>query len=87
MGIIAWLIFGGLAGWVASKIMGTDGEQGVVLNIVVGIVGAMIGGFIMHVVGNEPNFEFNITSFIVAVLGAIVLLFLYKAVTGNRTAR
>ncbi len=83
MGIIAWLIFGGLAGWIASKIMGTDEQQGVIGNIIVGIIGAMIGGFIMHVIGNETSFEINVGSFLVAVLGAVTLLFLVKLVTGR----
>ena len=83
MGIIAWLIFGGLAGWIASKLMGTDEQQGIIGNIVVGIIGAMDGGFVMHLIGNEPNFEFNLSSFLVAVLGAVALLFLFKRVTGK----
>jgi len=83
MGIIGWLILGGVAGWVASMIMGTDKQQGVIANIVVGIIGAMLGGFIMHLVGDEPNFAFNISSFLVALLGAVVLLFLYKLVSSK----
>jgi uncharacterized membrane protein YeaQ/YmgE (transglycosylase-associated protein family) len=83
MGIIAWIIFGGLAGWVASLIMKTDAQQGVFLNVIVGIIGAFIGGFIMHALGDETNFDFNIGSFLVAVLGAIVLLFIVKLVTGG----
>lgn len=83
MGIIAWIIFGGLAGWVASMIMKTNEQQGIVLNVVVGIVGAFIGGFFMHVLGNEPDFAFNLSSFVVAVLGAVVLLFLYKMATSR----
>ncbi|MFN8015406.1 MAG: GlsB/YeaQ/YmgE family stress response membrane protein [Acidimicrobiia bacterium] len=84
MGIIAWIIFGGLAGWVASLIMKTDGEQGLVANVIVGIIGAFIGGFLMHVIGNETSFGFNLGSFLVAVLGAVILLFVYKALTGRR---
>jgi uncharacterized membrane protein YeaQ/YmgE (transglycosylase-associated protein family) len=75
MGIIAWIIFGALAGWVASKIAGTDKRQGCFLNIVVGVVGAFIGGLIMELVtGRGFSFAFNLTSFVVAVLGAVVLL-------------
>ena len=84
MGIIAWIILGGLAGWVASMIMNTDKEQGLLANIIVGIIGAFIGGFIMHLLGNETDFAFNISSFLVALLGAIVLLFIYKALVGKR---
>ncbi len=75
MGIIAWLIFGGLAGWVASMIMKTDAQQGLLMNIIVGIVGAFIGGFLFSLLTNRPNqFDFNIGSFLVAVVGAVVLL-------------
>ena len=51
MGIIVWIVFGGLAGWVGSMIMGTDGQQGILLNVIVGIVGASLGGFIMNFFG------------------------------------
>lgn len=75
MGIIAWLIFGGLAGWVASMIMKTDAQQGLLLNIIVGIVGAFVGGWLFALFTNRPNqFDFNIGSFVVAVIGAVVLL-------------
>ena len=65
-------------------IMNTDKEQGLLANIIVGIIGAFIGGFIMHLLGNETDFAFNISSFLVALLGAIVLLFIYKALVGKR---
>ena len=75
MGIIAWLIFGGLAGWIASMIMGTNAQQGLLMNIIVGIVGAFIGGFLFSLLTGRPNqFDFNIGSFVVAVIGAVVLL-------------
>lgn len=51
MSILVWIVFGAIAGWVGSLIMGTDGEQGVILNVVVGIVGAILGGYIMSVFG------------------------------------
>ena len=80
MGIIAWIIFGGLAGWVASMIAGKNERQGCVLNIIVGVVGAFIGGLLMQfVTGHGFNFGFNLSSFIVAVLGAVILL----AITGR----
>ena len=53
MGIILWIVFGGLVGWVASMIMKTDGEQGIVLNVIVGIVGAVIRGWLMSIVGES----------------------------------
>ncbi len=78
MGIILWIVFGALVGWVASLIMKTDAEQGALLNIIVGVVGAVIGGWIMSSVGGAGVTGFNITSFIVALIGAIVLIFLVK---------
>lgn len=80
MGIIAWIIFGALVGWVASMIMKTDAEQGAVLNIIVGIVGAFIGGFIMSLFNGSGVTGFNIPSLLVALLGACALLFVVKAV-------
>ena len=75
MGIISWLIFGALAGWVASMIAGTNREQGWLTNIVIGIVGAVIGGFLWSVLfGDEVSFGWSIGSFVVAVVGALVLL-------------
>ena len=73
MGIIIWLIVGGLCGWIASMIMRTDGQQGIFLNIIVGIVGAFIGGLIISG-GSINNAPLNITSFIVSLVGAIILL-------------
>lgn len=80
MGFIAWIIFGGLAGWIASKFMNTDKEQGIVLNVVVGIIGASIGGWIMSMLNQSAVTGFNLYSFLVAVLGACVLLFLVKLI-------
>lgn len=75
MGIIAWIIFGGLAGWMASMVAGKNERQGCLLNIIVGVVGAFIGGLLMQfVTGHGFNFGFNLSSFIVAVLGAVILL-------------
>ena len=75
MGIIAWLIFGALAGWVASMIAGTNARQGCLLNIIVGIVGAFIGGFLYSLLtGKDFVAGFDLTSFIVAVIGAVILL-------------
>jgi uncharacterized membrane protein YeaQ/YmgE (transglycosylase-associated protein family) len=78
MGIIGWLIFGGLIGWLASKIMGTDAEQGILLNIVVGVVGAMLGGFLWGLLSNDPEpYQFwDIGSWLTAIIGASLLLWL-----------
>jgi uncharacterized membrane protein YeaQ/YmgE (transglycosylase-associated protein family) len=80
MNIIVWIIFGALAGWVASLVMKTDGNQGPLANIVVGILGAFLGGFIMNLIGEAGVSRFNLRSFIVAVLGSVVLLAVFRAV-------
>lgn len=77
MNIIIWLVVGGLIGWLASMLMRTNGQQGIILNVVVGIVGAMIGGwFISPLVGvgtiNQDNF--SLPSLIVSFVGAAILL-------------
>ncbi|HAU07477.1 MAG: hypothetical protein A2568_00760 [Candidatus Yanofskybacteria bacterium RIFOXYD1_FULL_44_17] len=79
MGIILWIIFGALVGWVASMIMKTDAEQGALLNIAVGIVGAVIGGWLMSVIGASGVGGFNLYSFVVALIGACVLIAIVKA--------
>lgn len=79
MGIILWIIFGGVVGWIASLIMKTDAQQGVLLNIIVGVVGAVIGGWIMSAIGESGVGSFNLYSFLVALLGACVLIAVVKA--------
>jgi len=78
MGILAWILFGALAGWVSSLIMNTDGSQGAFLNILVGIIGAFVGGMIMNFFGKVGVTGFNLRSFLVAVLGACVALAILK---------
>ena len=83
MNFIIWLIVGGLIGWVASLIMKTDAQQGMFLNVVVGIVGAFLGGWLISpLVGigtiNQDNFSFP--AMLVSLVGAIVLLFIVKMV-------
>lgn len=87
MGIIAWIILGALAGWIASIIMRTDAEQGALANIVVGIVGALLGGFILGMLGGQSVTGLNLYSLLVAVFGAVVLLFLYRMVSGMGARR
>ena len=77
MDLIVWIIFGGLVGWVASMVMGTGG--GLLWDIGVGIVGAVIGGFIMNLLGQSGVGGFNLYSFLVAVLGACVLIAIVRA--------
>jgi uncharacterized membrane protein YeaQ/YmgE (transglycosylase-associated protein family) len=82
VGIILWLLFGALVGWLASLIMKTDAQQGALLNIVVGIVGAMIGGFLLN--RNVPANFFDIGSIVTALIGAVVLLAIYNLATRGR---
>lgn len=84
-GILGAIIIGGLAGWVASMILKTDASMGLFANIVVGIVGAIIGNLLLPVFGVSGTTGFSIYSFIVALIGALVLLFLVKMVRGRRT--
>ena len=72
---ILWIIFGALAGWIASQIMHRDAQMGALANIVVGIIGAFLGGFLMNTVGISGTTGFNIWSLLVAIFGAVVLLF------------
>jgi uncharacterized membrane protein YeaQ/YmgE (transglycosylase-associated protein family) len=78
MGYILWIIFGGLVDWIASLIMKTDAQQGVILNIIVGIIGAVIGGWLMNFFGEVAVTGFNFYSFFVALLGAVVLIAIVK---------
>jgi uncharacterized membrane protein YeaQ/YmgE (transglycosylase-associated protein family) len=80
MGIILWIVFGGLVGWVASIVMKTDGEQGILLNVIVGVLGALIGGWLMSIVGQSGVQGFNFYSFLVALLGACALIAVVKAI-------
>ena len=77
MSIIIWLVVGGIVGWLASLIMRTDAQQGVVLNIVVGIIGALLGGWLLGPLfgtGTINQGDFTVTGLIVSLLGAIILL-------------
>jgi uncharacterized membrane protein YeaQ/YmgE (transglycosylase-associated protein family) len=80
MSIIAWLVIGALAGWLASMITGRNDEMGWLENIIVGIVGALVGGFLYGLLtGADFTAGFNIGTLIVATIGATLLLFVYKA--------
>lgn len=77
MNIIIWLIVGGIIGWVASLIMRTDGSQGIILNVIVGIVGAVIGGWLLSPlvgVGTINQSSFSVGSLVVSLIGAVILL-------------
>ncbi|MDO8241253.1 MAG: GlsB/YeaQ/YmgE family stress response membrane protein [Candidatus Moranbacteria bacterium] len=77
MGILIWVIFGALVGWVASMIMGSG--SGIIQDIIVGIVGALFGGWLMSFFGKGGVSGFNLYSFLVALLGAVVLIAIVRA--------
>jgi len=83
MGIIAWLVVGLIAGFIASKIVNHTGS-GVIMDIVLGVVGAFVGGFVFNFFGHTGVTDFNLYSMLVATLGAIVVLFIFHAVAGRR---
>ena len=85
MGLILWLIFGALAGWLASLINGTNREQGWIGNIILGILGALVGGFLYSLIA-DGNFDtgFNVGSLIVAVVGALIVSWLFSMMTGRK---
>lgn len=83
MGIIGWIILGGLAGWIASMFVGTNKEQGMLANIIVGIVGGVLGGFVLNLFGIDGVTGFNLWSLAVALVGAIVALWAWRMFTGR----
>lgn len=80
MGILGWIIIGALAGWIASMITGNDRKMGAGLNILVGVIGSFIGGFIMNVIGNKGVTGLDIWSLVVATIGSVVLLLIVNFV-------
>jgi uncharacterized membrane protein YeaQ/YmgE (transglycosylase-associated protein family) len=83
VGIIAWLVLGLIAGFVASKIVNHTGS-GLIMDIVLGVIGALVGGFLFSVFGAAGVTGLNIYSMIVAVVGAVVVLWVYHALIGRR---
>ncbi len=83
-GIIMWIIVGALAGWIGSKVMGTDARQGGLANVIVGVIGAVIGGFVTRAFfGDSSGNNGFLASLLVSTLGAVILIALYKAVVGG----
>jgi uncharacterized membrane protein YeaQ/YmgE (transglycosylase-associated protein family) len=85
MSIIAWIILGLIAGFVGSKIVNKRGE-GLIRDILLGVIGAVVGGWLFHVFGAAGVTGLNLYSLVVAVIGAIVVLVLYHAIFGKRAA-
>ncbi|ANE05096.1 GlsB/YeaQ/YmgE family stress response membrane protein [Corynebacterium crudilactis] len=84
LGWIAWIIIGGLAGWIASKIKGTDAQQGLLLNIVVGIIGGLLGGWLLGVFGVDVAGGGWIFSFVTCLIGAVILLTIVQFFTRKK---
>jgi uncharacterized membrane protein YeaQ/YmgE (transglycosylase-associated protein family) len=82
MGILTWIIVGFLAGWIASMIMGTNAKQGFIMDIIMGIIGAFVGGFVMNLLGFAGVTGFNIYSILVAILGAIIVIWIGRKIMG-----
>ena len=74
MGILLWIVFGAIAGWIASMIMASEG--GLVMDVVMGVIGAIVGGYIMEFLGQSGVSGFNLYSIVVAVIGACVVIYL-----------
>ena len=83
MGIISWIILGLIAGFIGSKIVESEG-QGLWLNIALGIVGALVGGFLFDLFGASGVSGLNIYSMIVAIVGSVIVLLIYNTLTGRR---
>lgn len=75
MNFLVWIIFGALAGWIASIVMGKNKQMGAIANIVVGIAGAFLGSWLMSLFGGQGVTGFNLSSILTAIVGAVVLLF------------
>ena len=80
MGIIIWIIFGAFVGWTASLVMKTNSQQGIFLDVIIGIIGAVIGGWFMNLLGNDDATGFTFYGFIVALLGSCIFIAVAKIV-------
>src|SRR4030043_185541 len=85
MSILAWIVLGLIAGFIASKIYVGTG-QGILMDIVLGIVGAVVGGYLFDMLGSTAGTDFNIWSMLVAIVGAVLVLWLYHAVRVRRAS-
>ena len=85
MGIIAWIVVGLIAGALAKLIMPGDDPGGIIVTILLGIVGAFVGGFVVNLLGGAGVSGFNLWSVVVATIGAIILLAIYRMVAGRMT--
>jgi uncharacterized membrane protein YeaQ/YmgE (transglycosylase-associated protein family) len=85
IGLLGWIIIGALAGWIASKIMGTNARQGAVANVVIGVIGALVGGFVAHrLLGENLGSNGLLASFGVALAGSCIVIFVWKLLSGRK---
>ena len=85
MGLIVWIVIGALAGWITSKIVGTDDEQGWLMNIVLGVAGAVVGGFVWELITDgEFSMDFGVGSLLIAILGGLLISYAARFLKGNR---
>lgn len=83
-GWFAWIIIGGLAGWIASKIMGTDRDMGIIKNVLAGVIGGWLGGYVLRLFDVQTGTFGWVLTFITALVGACVVIGLVKLVTGRK---
>ena len=86
MGVLSWILMGLIAGFIASKIVNKRGE-GLLLNMVLGIIGAIVGGYLFTLTGHTGVTGFNLYSMMVAIVGAVVVLLIFRLATGARSLR
>lgn len=84
MNFIVWIVFGAIAGWVASMVMKTNASQGLLMDIVMGIIGAVVGGWLFNAFGQPGVTGFNIYSFVVAIIGASIVIGVGRMIMKNR---
>ncbi|MCB9148669.1 MAG: GlsB/YeaQ/YmgE family stress response membrane protein [Caldilineaceae bacterium] len=83
MGLISWIVFGAIVGWIASMIMNRNDRMGCLANIATGVIGGVVGGFLANIIGGHGVSGFNVSSFVVAIIGAVIFL----GITGWRAVR
>jgi uncharacterized membrane protein YeaQ/YmgE (transglycosylase-associated protein family) len=84
MGIISWIVLGGIAGWLASIIMKRNDQMGCIANIVAGVIGGVVGGWVFSLFGKTGVTGFNLTSLFVAFVGAIIVLAVFNLLFGRK---
>lgn len=80
MNVVLWIVLGAVAGWIAGSLVKGRGQQGLITNVIVGVVGALVGGWIFDLLGGAGVTGFNLFSLLVAVVGAVVLLVVLRAI-------